>query len=354
MKIKKFDNRLEKIPKEIWALVNAIDELKGRWIGGAQLNPQVLGQLKRSVLITSAGASTRIEGARLSDEDVEKFMRGISIQRFSARDKQEVKGYYELLVNVFDAWKSIKFSESSIKHLHKELLKYVEKDARHRGDYKKGENKVVATNEKGEEVGVIVDTVSAYLTPKAMQELIEWTIQALYEKKYHPLLVISAFLVEFLAIHPFQDGNGRLSRILTNLLLLKAGYVYVPYSSHEKLIEDSKTEYYISLRKSQKTFATKKENIILWLEFFLRVCLAQAQTAIELISHENVERLFSPKQRVVWQYIEKANGEVTPGDIARMTKVSRPTVNQVLEKLLKLKKIERIGLGRATRYRKLD
>ncbi len=163
-----FTQRLQNIPVEIWTKITQIDELKGQWIAGAKLSPQVLGRLKRSVLVTSTGSSTRIEGARMSDEDVEKLMRGISIRKFKDRDKQEVKGYYELLQNVFASWKTIKLSESTIKHFHKELLKYVEKDKLHRGDYKKRENKVMMVDEDGNLVGTLFDTVPAYLTPKEM------------------------------------------------------------------------------------------------------------------------------------------------------------------------------------------
>src|SRR3990167_6102539 len=137
-----FSKRIANIPAGFVSKIGKIDELKGQWISGARLNPQVLGRLKRSVLITSTGASTRIEGARLSDEDIEKLMHGISIQKFTNRDKQEAQGYYELLENVFNSWKSLKFNESAIKHFHQELLKYVDKDGKHRGEYKKGENKV--------------------------------------------------------------------------------------------------------------------------------------------------------------------------------------------------------------------
>src|SRR3989338_10201409 len=154
----KLGHRLEHLPAEIWSKIAKIDELKGQWIAGAQLSSQVLGRLKRSVLITSTGASTRIEGGRLSDEDVEKLMRGISVQKFTDRDKQEVKGYYELLDNVFGAWKHIPFSESTILHFHKELLKYVEKDELHRGQYKKIENKVHMIDEAGNSIGILFDT----------------------------------------------------------------------------------------------------------------------------------------------------------------------------------------------------
>lgn len=349
--MQKLDTRLKNLPPDIVALVAQIDELKGRWVGGAQLNPLALGRLKRSTLITSTGASTRIEGAKLSDEDIEKLMRGLSMQKFADRDKQEVRGYYELLENVFAAWEKIPLSEGAIKHLHSELLKYAEKDTRHRGDYKKVENRVEMVNEAGDSVGVLFDTTSAYLTPKEMQELVEWTVGALRSQDFHPLLIIGNFLVEFLQIHPFQDGNGRLSRVLTNLLMLQAGYTYVPYVSQEKLIEDNKADYYLALRKSQKTFKTDTETIAPWMEFFLRVLLTQAREAINLLSHENLARTLSPKQLAVWQYIEQAT-EATPQDIATATGVSRPTVSQAITVLLRLKKVERIGQGRTTRYRK--
>ncbi len=344
--------RLEQLPTEILSLIAQIDELKGQWIAGARLSPQVLGRLKRSVLITSTGASTRIEGSRLSDEDVEKYIGGLDIQKFKDRDKQEVKGYYELLNHVFDSWKRLPLSESVIKHLHQELLKFVQKDQGHRGEYKKGENKVIMQNEAGETVGVLFNPTPAYLTPKEMLELVEWTKYELEDKKFHPLLVVGNLIVEFLQIHPFMDGNGRLSRILTNLSLLRAGYQYMPYVSHEKLIEDNKAQYYLALRRSQKTFKTEREDIVPWLKFFLGILLKQSKMAIELLSKENVEKLLSPKQRAVWEYLLQ-HAEASPGEISEATGVARPTINQALEKLMRLKKVERIGQGRTTRYKKL-
>lgn len=347
-----FYQRLKDLPPEIWSKTALIDELKGRWASGATLNPQILGRLKRSVLITSTGASTRIEGSRLSDEDIEKLMRGLSVQKFVDRDSQEVKGYYELLSNVFESWDRLSLSESTIKHFHKELLKYVDKDKLHRGEYKKSENKVHMIDAAGKSVGILFDTTPAYLTPKEMLELVEVTKNAFDEKRYHPLIIIGNFLVEFLLIHPFQDGNGRLSRVLTNLLLLKSGYEYVPYVSHEKLIEDNKADYYIALRKSQKTMRGRKPDISSWLELFLSVVHKQSEMAIHLISKESVEKILSPKQLVIWEFLQGVD-VVTPGEISTKTKVARPTVKQVLNKLLILKRIERVGQGRTTRYRKI-
>lgn len=347
-----FSKRIENIPAGIVSKIAKIDELKGQWISGARLSPQVLGRLKKSVLITSTGASTRIEGSKLSDADIEKLMRGINIQKFTNRDKQEVKSYYELLENIFNSWKNIKFNENAAKYFHQELLKYADKDKNHRGEYKKSENKVHMINEAGQSVGVLFDTTPAYLTPGQMRDLIEWTRKALAENRYHPLLIIGNFLVGFLKIHPFSDGNGRLSRVLTNLLLLQSGYLYMPYISHEKLVEDNKPDYYVALRRSQKTIGSKKENVAEWLDFFLNIVLKQSQMAVELLSKENIEKILSEKQLIVWQYIERVK-ETSTGDIVKNTNTARPTVKQSIEALLKLKKIERIGLGRSTRYRKI-
>ncbi|MFA5358395.1 MAG: Fic family protein [Patescibacteria group bacterium] len=347
-----FEKRIKNLSSDIWLLLNQINELKGQWIGGAQLNPQALGRLKRSVLVTSTGASTRIEGARLTDNEIEKLMRGLSLQKLADRDKQEVQGYYELLDNVFSSWNSIPFTESTIKHLHKELLKYADKDERHRGKYKAIENQVEILDESGKTISVLFAPTPAYLTPKAMQELMNWTNEALVLQTTHPLLIISNFVVEFLKIHPFQDGNGRLSRILANLLMLKYGYAYMPYVSHEKLIEDNKADYYLALRQSQKTFGAAREDISVWTKFFLNILLTQAKQAIDLLSAENIKKLLSPKQLAVWRCLESGE-EITPGEIAKATKVARPTVSQALDKLLQLKKIERLGQGRTTRYKKV-
>ena len=347
-----FDFRLQHVSQDIWLKITQIEALKGKWEGSTKLSPQILGRLKQSVLVTSTGSSTRIEGSKLSDEDIEKMLQGISIQKFSNRDGQEVQGYYELLQNVFNSWESLIFNENLMKHFHKELLKYAEKDAVHRGEYKKKENAVQMINEAGESVGILFETTKAYLTPKEMYELVDWTKTALEQKKYHPLLVIAHFLVEFLNIHPFEDGNGRLSRILTNLLLLKLGDVYMPYVSHEKLIEDNKPDYYVSLRKSQKTLRTKQPDISSWIHFFLDILLTQSQMAIQLLTQTNIETLLSPKQFLVWNYMEKVS-ETTPREISNKTGVPRPTINQVINKLLDLKMIERIGQGATTRYRKV-
>jgi Fic family protein len=346
-----FDSRLSNMPAELWHRIAQIDEVKGQWHGGAGLGQQVLGRLKRSVLATSTGASTRIEGARLSDEEVERLMRGLSTQKLTDRDAQEVQGYYEVLQLVFDSFSAIELSENQIKQLHALLLRYTTKDERHRGQYKTQENSVEMTDAAGQVLGVLFDTTPAYLTSKQMIELVDWTNSALASGERHPLTVIGNFIVEFLKIHPFLDGNGRLSRVLTNLLLLRAGYSYLPYVSHEHLVERRKTEYYLALRRSQTTFGTESETIQPWLEFFVDVCYQQALQAKGLLSAASIEQLLSPRQLLVWNFLGSVQ-EAAPGEIAAATGVPQPTVAQALDKLMALGHVERLGLGRATRYRR--
>jgi len=335
---------------KIYGLISQIDELKGQWKMGANLSPQTLGMLKRSVIVTSSGASTRIEGSLLTDEQVEKLLKGLKIQKLATRDEQEVAGYAELLTNVFDSYKKLELTESTIKHFHSELLKYSDKDVRHRGEYKFGTNRVEAKDADGKVVGVLFDPTPPHLVVKEMQELIENTKKLLETKEIHPLLTIGNFIFEFLSIHPFQDGNGRSSRVLTNLLLLKNGYEYVPYVSHEKLVEDNKNEYYLALNRTQRTWKTEHEDISPWLLFLLTILLKQTQTAIGLLSKESIDNLLSEKQLAIWHYFS-AHDVVTPKELRENLKIAGPTVAQILNKLLEMKKIERMGAGRSSRYR---
>lgn len=351
--MKKFKKRLlfkAEVANQIYGLISQIEELKGQWKAGVRLSPQILSRLRQSVIVTSTGASTRIEGAKLSDAAVERLLKGLKVQKLKTRDEQEVAGYAELLQNVFEAYKDIVLSESSIKHFHKELLKYSEKDQRHRGSYKSGSNRVEAKNASGKVLKVLFDPSPPHLVQKEMLELVEWTNHQFKAKEFHPLLLVANFVFEFLSIHPFQDGNGRCSRILTNLLFLKTGYEYSPYVSHEKLIEDNKNEYYLALNKSQKTWGKRNENISPWFLFFLSMVLQQTRMAIRLIEGGAIEHLLSEKQLFVWNYL-LSNSMVTPKEIREALKMPAATVLQSLNKLLQLKKIERLGEGRGTRYR---
>lgn len=350
---KRLYNRI-KVTGEILAKIAKIDELKGQWRGGLVLSPQILGRLKSYVIITSSGASTRIEGAKMSDSEVARLLRGLKSQEPKGRDAEEVAGYADLLGRIFDHHKTLKLTENQILNFHKILLNFSARDARHKGKFKTSDNVVVAKNDKGETV-VLFRPTPPYLVKKEMDDIIYWTEGELVKGEIHPLLIICNFVFEFLAIHPFLDGNGRLSRALTNFLLLKTGYNYVPYVSLEKIIEKRRIDYYIALRFTQKNHKTKKEDITPWVNFMLDVLLKQAEKAVEIMRSSQPEKLLSEKQLAVYNLFTKANIlGVQEIDNKLKGKIPKVTIKQALSRLVNLKLVERMGLGRGTRYKKLD
>lgn len=232
-------NTLE-ITREILSLIAELDEFKGAWRALGTLAPERLSALRRVATIESIGSSTRIEGSKLSDQKVAELLGNIEIKKFDTRDEQEVAGYAAMMETVFAHFDAIDLTENHIKQLHRDLLVYSAKDERHRGSYKTNPNHVIAFDADGREIGVVFETAKPFDTPRLMTELVTWVRNTLEEKQLHPLLIIAIFTVVFLEIHPFQDGNGRLSRVLTTLLLLRSDYAYVPYSSLESVIEQTK------------------------------------------------------------------------------------------------------------------
>lgn len=348
----KFDKRIKNPDPHIVALLAEVDGIRGEFKSGLRMTPQAITNLKQSVLITSAGASTRIEGAKLTDEEVEKIMQGLAVSKFADRDSQEVQGYLEVLQNVFDAFQTLPLRESVITSLHNQLLKYSNKDDTHRGGYKKKENTVGVLGPDGQVAKIMFETTPAFLTAKEMQELVDWTNEAFEKNRFHQLLIIANFIVEFLKIHPFEDGNGRLSRVITNLLLLRSGYQFVQYVSHEQIVERRKDEYYLALRKSQETFNTDHDTISPWLNFFLSVVREQSTKALSYLEEEKVEDMLSPKQYEVWKYLAD-KGEAGPGEIVKETGIALGTVRQALRSLVEHGKVKRVGRGRGTRYVKV-
>lgn len=350
-------NRLDKrllfspqISAHVYGLIAKIDAIKGQWKMTSALSPQMVSRLKTSVLITSTGASTRIEGSKLSDKQVQELFSKIKIKKLNTRDEQEVVGYLELLKNVFQSWQKLTYSENLILHFHQELLKYSDKDRRHLGHYKFDSNRVEARDVQGKLIGVIFDPTPPHLVRAEMHALIDWTKKQLTSHETHPLLVLANFVFEFLAIHPFTDGNGRLSRILTNFLLLKCGYEYTSYISHEKIIEDNKAEYYLALNATQKSWKQRSENVSAWVSFFLETILKQSELALALITQESIEEFLSEKQLLVWKF---ALGHDTfqRADVMKATKLKPRTVEQAIKKLVDMHALVKLGQGKATRYR---
>lgn len=338
--------------EELFAVLAEIDGIKTAFRLAGRLAPQTITRLTQSVIITSTGASNRIEGNRLSDDEVEALYRNLHIRKFKTRDEQEVAGYLEMLERVLDSYAAMPLSESLILQLHRDMLKYSDKDQRQRGAYKFGPNRVEAKDAQGNVVGVIFDPTPPHLTPKEVQELVTWYQWADKENFKHPLIRIGNFIFEYLAIHPFQDGNGRTSRLLTNLLLLQHGYDFTALVSHEKLIEARKADYYLALNRTQGSWKSKKEDITPWLSYFLSIVKAQADQAITLIESDNIEALLSEKQLALWQWAQARNEPTfSRKDAVEALEFPARTVEAIIKRLLELKRLERIGAGRSTRYK---
>ena len=350
------ENRFNKrilLSQDILARISKIDQFQGLWQGSFRLSPQILGRLKSFVIITSTGASTRIEGAKMTDEEIARFLRGLKENAPRGRDQEEVAGYADLIGRIFDSWKTMKLTEGWIQQFHSILLHFSLKDKIHKGKYKDGDNKVVMTNDKKQDV-VLFEPTHSYLVKGEMLAVIEWTNEQLESQKIHPLLVIANFIFEFLAIHPFADGNGRVSRALTNFLLLQVGYSYVPYVSLDEIIEQTKVDYYLALRATQKNHGTDHEDISPWVDYFLTALTEQTGRARKIMDEDQPEKLLSEKQKEVYQLFTEGK-EMGVAEVVALLegRIERETIKQALSRLVKLKLLERVGQGRGTRYIKI-
>ena len=345
-----------KINNQMLSIISEIDEFKGSWKLLGKMAPEKLRALKKVATIESVGSSNRIEGNKLTDKQVEELLSRIKKQSFANRDEEEVAGYAKLADTIFEDWEVIPLSENYIKQLHKILLEYSSKDEKHKGEYKKISNAVAAYDSEGKELGVVFETATPFETPLKMQELIDWTNKNLLDRYYHPLIVIGIFVVNFLAIHPFQDGNGRLSRALTNLLLLKSGYAYVPYSSTESIIEDNKEAYYRALRQTQTTLNTLKEpNYEPWLMFFLKTLQKQKIRLEYKIEYANTavqKNLDLPEISAKIMEVFESKDRATISELAELTDTNINTIKKHLANLVENNYLVKHGKTRGAWYTK--
>ena len=338
------------ITPEILSLVARIDEFKGAWRALGMLAPDRLSALRRVATIESIGSSTRIEGSKLSDREVERLLSNLKIHSFETRDEQEVAGYAELMELVFTSWQHIPFNENHIKQLHQILLQHSEKDARHRGQYKTNSNSVAAFDEYGSQIGIVFATATPFDTPRLMAELVTWVKDERDQAQLHPLLIIAIFVVIFLEIHPFQDGNGRLSRVLITLLLLQAGYAYVPYSSLESVIELNKEAYYLALRQTQGTIRTDAPNWQPWLVFFLRSLADQVHRLEKKVAREKIVMASLPELSLQIVEFTREHGRITIGNAIKLTSISRNTLKVHFRNLVEHGHLIQHGSGRGVWY----
>lgn len=330
--------------------IASIDEFKGSWVALGRLAPERLNNLRRVATIESIGSSTRIEGSKLSGREVDELLSRVAIMQFDTRDEQEVAGYAAAMDTVFAHYEQIALTENHIKQLHRDLLQYADKDARHRGSYKTLDNHVEAFGPDGTHLGVVSETASPFETPAQMAALTAWTRQAIQDGDLHPLIITAVFVVVFLSIFPFQDGNGRLSRILTTLLLLRSGYEYVPYASLESIIEQTKDDYYRSLRQTQATLRQTHPDWQPWLDYFIGALRQQKQRLEERIQRDKILLGSLPALSLQILDIARTQGRVTVADAATITNTSRNTVKNHLKTLTNQGHLSRHGAGRGTWY----
>lgn len=314
------------------------------------LAPEKLTSLRRIATIESVGSSTRIEGAKLRDREVEKLLSGVKAKSFASRDEQEVAGYADAMDMIFESYESITLTENHIKQLHGVLLKYSSKDQDHRGHYKKVPNHVEAFGPDGKSLGIVFETATPFETPGWMKELVDWFNESVSEETYHPLILIGIFIVVFVAIHPFKDGNGRPSRILTTLLLLRTGYGYVPYSSMESVIEANKDNYYLALRRTQQNIRKQKQNWEYWLVFFLKTMAKQKDILAAKVKEEQALRSSLPALSRQILDFARTRGKITVKEIEESTGANRNTIKVHVKKLVGDHYLTQVGKGRGARH----
>lgn len=339
-----------KINVNMLSMIAEIEKFNGKWNTIEKIAIFRLKPLKKITTIESIGSSNRIEGNKLTDREIDKILSQLNKISFYTRDEQEVIGYADVMNFIFDNYKDIPLTENYIKQMHRILLQHTYKDERHRGEYKKVSNSVMAFDNEDKEIGIVFETATPFETPLKMQELIEWTRNNLEENFLHPLITIGIFIVEFLAIHPFQDGNGRLSRILTNLLLLKSDYTYMPYSSLESIIELNKSEYYRTLRETQKTLKTDNINYEPWLMFFLKTLIEQKRNLENKLPKEN-EIVLPQTAYNILQLFEKMNN-ITVNSVVETLNININTAKKSIKMLIDKGYIIKHGTTKGVWYNK--
>jgi Fic family protein len=335
-------------------LLSQIDTFKGSWQEIEHKEARYLKELRQMATVASVGSSTRIEGVKMINEEIEKLLKSVKINKLEKRDEQEVVGYYEALKVILENHQDIALKERFIHQMHGILLKYSSKDEAHKGRYKQLSNKVVANYPDGTQK-VIFNTTEPHLTQREVLQLITWTNNSLEAEKIHPLIIIATFIYEFLSIHPYQDGNGRLSRLLTTMLLMQQGYDFVQYISFEHVIELRKEDYYKALMQGQKNRYTEAEKIDDWLKFFLE-CMIDLTDRLgkKYSTYSKIKLEFNDRQKSILAFIKEEKTTKVGAIEKALSNESRNTIKKDLSYLLNEGLILRTGSGRGVQYHHIE
>jgi Fic family protein len=330
-----------------WNLINLISEIDrfdAHWTAIERREGRSLKELKSIATVRSVGASNRIEGNKMSDEEVDILLQKMDITKLTDRDSQEVVGYFDVLDLISESQEDISVTESHIKSLHNILMKYSTKDEWHKGNYKTHNNSVETSFPDGTRQIIFQTTEAGYATEDAVRKLVHWYNS---EMEIHPLIRVASFAYDFLSVHPFQDGNGRLSRLLSTLLLLNNGYKWIQYVSFEHEIENRKNEYYMALRSCQAE--RPNEDITIWILFFLNCLVNIKVQLLTKLQQSGSATQLSPKEKSIYTMImDRPN--IQSGTIAEKLAIPSPTVKRILSALLKKGLLEKQGSGRNVSY----
>lgn len=328
----------------VW-LMNSIAEYKGKQELYAKQSPQILKTLLETALIESAESSNRIEGVTVDRARLKPLIIGHSKPR--DRSEEEVAGYRKALDLIHTKYKSLRIAPETIKELHR-LCRGESWDA---GKWKEKDNDIIRKHPDGR-VEVIFKPVSAAKTPEMMKQLCLSYEHSVSQLKYPDLYAVACLVLDFLSIHPFRDGNGRVSRLLTLLALYQHGFMVGKYISVERIIEQSKETYYETLNKSSQKWHEAKHDVTPWFNYFLGTILAAYKEFENRAA--NIKPARGSKTQIVNQAIERQIGEFSLGDIEReCPAVSRDMIKIIFRELRKAKKIECLGKGKSAKWKKI-
>ena len=346
--MRKFDYSLLKEKKwdaEILNYISQISEYKGRQELYLSQKPAVLDNLVELAIIQSTQSSNEIEGIRTTDSRIKDLVNKKVAPK--NRDEEEIIGYKEVLSTIHESFDYIPINSKIILQLHRDLYKYSNKSIG--GKYKNSQNYISETRKDGETI-VRFRPLDPFETPQAIEKICQEYNREIDKGEINPLILIPIFIHDFLCIHPFNDGNGRMSRLLTTLLLYKLGYVVGRYISLEEKIEKTKTNYYLALEKSGVNWHGNSEDPTFFIKYILAIILAAYR------DFEDRVNIFDTKPSSLDQVlsaIDKKLGKFTKSEIMELAPaISKSSVEKSLKELLEKDIIERHGSGRATYYTK--
>lgn len=328
----------------VW-LMNSVAEYKGKQELYAKQSPQVLKSLVEMALIESAESSNRIEGVTVDKARLKPLVIGHSKPR--DRSEEEVAGYRKALDLIHTKHKSLRITPETIKELHR-LCRSEVWDA---GKWKEKDNDIIRKYPDGR-VEIIFKPIGAKETPEMTKQLCLAYENSVTQLKYPDLYAIACLVLDFLCIHPFRDGNGRVSRLLTLLALYQHGYQVGKYISVERITEQSKETYYESLNKSSQKWRQTKHDVFPWFNYFLGIILGAYKEFEERAG--NIKPARGAKTEIVIKSIESQHGDFSISDIERACpNVSRVMIKRVLLQMQKDKKIKCLGKGQSAKWQRM-